>query len=172
MELFRAIWSYFELFGAIWSYLELFTAIWSYLVLFGAIWTFSSLPPFPTFCTFPTILTFPAISTFPTFPTFSHISTFPTFLVWSAQGISENISHLVVRDIKSPTSFRPPPLPPYWSPLYRSLGGYGDRGYFPRITNMILEFNSLPKIFDSMRIRIVNQSYPQINTLAPHGGPP
>ena len=33
-------------------------------------------------------------------------------------------------------------------------------GYSPRITNMILDVNSLPKIFDSIRIRIVNQSCP------------
>ena len=32
--------------------------------------------------------------------------------------------------------------------------------YSPRITSILVKVNSLPKIFDSMRIRIVNESYP------------
>ena len=40
------------------------------------------------------------------------------------------------------------------------MSGVGGSGYSPRITYMILEVNSLPKIFDSIRIRIVNQSCP------------
>ena len=117
--------------------MELFEAIWSYLELFGAIWCYLDL--FLLFLLF-LFSYFSYISTFPTFP---------TFLVWSAQGISENISHLGVRDIKSSPSFRPPRLP-HWAPFHRSLGGYGvgGSGYSPRITYMILEVNSLPKIFD------------------------
>ena len=33
-------------------------------------------------------------------------------------------------------------------------------GYSPRVTNMMLEVKNFTKIFDSMRIRLVNQSYP------------
>ena len=42
----------------------------------------------------------------------------------------------------------------------------GGRVYSPIITNMILEVKSFPKIFDSMGIRIVNQSDPPKNTLS------
>ena len=85
---------------------------------------------------------FPSIPSFPTFFTFTTFPTFPTF----------------------PTLLL--------SPLYRSLGGYGVWGsdYSPRITNMILEVIRLPKLFDSTRIRIVNQSCPPKNTLTPHRG--
>ena len=111
---------------------------------------------------------FSYFSSFPTFLTFI----LPTFLVWSAHGISKNISLLGVRDIKSPPSFRPS-RPPNWAPLYRSQWGYGVRGsgYSPRITSMILEVNSLPKIFDSIRIKIVNQLCPlKYFGLPPIGG--
>ena len=145
MELFGAnwrIWSYLELFGAIWNYLELFGAIWNFSYFFYFL-TFPSFPTLNTFHIFPTFLTFPIFPTFPTFPTFSF---FPTFLVWTAQGISENISRLGVRDIKSPPSFSLPSAP-HWAPLYKSLGGYGigGLGYSPRITNVILNVNNLQK---------------------------
>ena len=45
----------------------------------------------------------------------------------------------------------------YFSP---PIGGVRGSGYSPRITNMMLEVNNFTKIVDSMRIRIVNQSYP------------
>ena len=111
--------------------------------------------------------TFPTFHTFPTFPTFNTIPTcpiFPTFSVWPAQGVSKNISHLGVRDIKSPPSFKPPKRAPLW----RSRGvrdwGVGDS---PRNTNMILEVKCFPNIFDSIGFRRVNQTYPQKNILAP-----
>ena len=54
------------------------------------------------------------------------------------------------------------PPAPRWAPLYRTLRGYGvgGSGYSLRIIDMILEVNSLPKIFDSIRIIIVNRSCP------------
>ena len=36
----------------------------------------------------------------------------------------------------------------------------GGLGYSPRMTKIILKVKSLPKIFDSMEIRMANQSYP------------
>ena len=87
--------------------------------------------------------------------------TFPTSLVWSAQGISENISHLGVKRYKI-THLIEAPLASYQAPLYRNLWGYGAEGlgYSPRIINMILEVNSLPNILDSIMIRIVNELCP------------
>ena len=115
-------------FVAIWSNLEPFGAIWSHLKLFP------SFPIFPTFSTFPTLFTFPAVSslstfptvlTFPTFqafPTFTSFPTFPTFAVWSAQGLSKQISYLGVRHIISPPHSGhppwPPTVPPYYYPFY------------------------------------------------------
>ena len=40
-------------------------------------------------------------------------------------------------------------------------------GYSPRITNVILEVNSFPKIVDSMGIRRVNQAYPSNKYFGP-----
>ena len=103
MEVFIAIWSYFELFGDISRNLE----------LFGAIHTISNCSLFSYFSN---------LSYCPTFPTF------PTFPVWSAQGLFKNISHLRVREIKSPPPPQSGPPGPPLEPPYRVLGGYRVRG--------------------------------------------
>ena len=47
----------------------------------------------------------------------------------------------------------------------------GGSGYSPKITEMLLEVKSFINIFDSMGVRMVNQSYPPAkNTLAPYRG--
>ena len=60
---------------------------------------------------------------------------------------------------KTTPPFRPPP--PQGPPLSESRGvRKGGLGYSLRITCMILEVKSSPKIFDSMGIRRINKSYP------------
>ena len=73
-----------------------------------------------------------------------------------ARAFFNNISHLGVRDIKSPLSF----MPPYWAPLYgsRDVRGQGGLGDSPRITQNIVEVKSFPIIFDSMGVSMVFQS--------------
>ena len=116
LELLWAILIYFILF--IWSPLEVFGGIWSSLYLFEPIWTFSNFSFFQIFC-FSHFFYFFHVSYFSIFPTFL------TFPVWSAQEFSKNISHLEVRYIKSPPSFRPPDRasPLQGSRRVRSLGG-------------------------------------------------
>ena len=67
------------------------------------------------------------------------------------KGLSQNISHLGVRVIKSHPSFRPP----YKVPL---IGVSGGEGTPQRKTQLLFAVKSFPKSFDSLGIKIILQS--------------
>ena len=130
-----------ESFGVMWSFMEPFRAILTNLEQFWPILTnFEPFLTFPAFLAFFYFSYFSYYSYIPSFPTFPTCSNYPTFHTFSHFSYISYFSYISWLE------------------------------YSPRFTNMILEVKSLPKIFDSMSIRTVYQSYPPTETLWPPMG--
>ena len=121
LEAFGALWTHLEEFGGIWSYLELFGGILSYFDIYEAIWSFILL--FLLFLLFLLILLIPLFLLFTLFILFMLVLPFLILLLFLnfLSGLLKDlkkISHLGIRHIYSPHSFRLPPRP-HIGPPYR-----------------------------------------------------